>query len=73
MKISVTIRACAGEEKVEDLGLGKYKVWVREPPEKGSANKALILALSKFLKVSRSQITILSGHTARNKIVEIAG
>ena len=71
MRIFVSARPGAGVEKVEDLGDGKYKVWVREPAQKGSANKAIILALSQHLAVSRSRINILSGHTSRNKIVDI--
>jgi uncharacterized protein len=56
---------------VEDLGRGTYRVWVKEPPEKGLANKGIILALSRHFNVTQKQVIIISGHTSRNKIVAI--
>ncbi len=48
------------------------KVRLSVVPEKGKANKALIQLLSKKLKISQSQITIVQGQTSRNKKVSIA-
>jgi len=70
-RIFVSARPGSGKELVEDLGDNKYKVWVREPADKGSANKAVILALSKHLDIPRSQLIIRTGHISRNKIVEV--
>ncbi|HEY4493709.1 MAG TPA: DUF167 domain-containing protein [Candidatus Paceibacterota bacterium] len=71
MRISVTVRAGSGEEKVEELANNSFKVWVREAPQKGLANKALIHALAKHFGTSQSNVRIVSGHTSRNKIVTI--
>ncbi|HEY9582778.1 MAG TPA: DUF167 domain-containing protein [Candidatus Paceibacterota bacterium] len=71
MKISVAVRPGSGEEKVEELGEGKYKVWVKDPPVKGLANKAVVYVLAKHLGVSQSQVRIVSGYTSRNKIIEV--
>jgi uncharacterized protein YggU (UPF0235/DUF167 family) len=71
VRLFVEARPGSGEERVEDLGDGKYKVWVREPADKGSANKAIILALSKHLDIPRSHISIRSGHSGRNKVLEV--
>lgn len=71
MRLYVSARPGAGKEVVEDLGEGKYKVWVREPAEKGSANKAIIYAIAKHVGVAQSQIKIVLGHTSRNKVLEV--
>jgi uncharacterized protein YggU (UPF0235/DUF167 family) len=56
---------------VEDLGRGTYRVWVKEPPEKGLANKGVILALARHFNVTQKQVIIISGQTSRTKIVAI--
>jgi uncharacterized protein YggU (UPF0235/DUF167 family) len=53
------------------------KVWlkarVRSVPEDGKANAALEVLLAKSFGVSKSAVSVTSGHTARNKQVEIKG
>ncbi|THV11758.1 DUF167 domain-containing protein [Rhizobium rhizophilum] len=49
------------------------KARVTAVPEKGKANKALISLLSKALKVPKTAITVVSGDTARQKILRIDG
>lgn len=49
------------------------KARVTAVPEKGKANKALIVLLSKSLKVPKSTITVVSGETSRQKILRIEG
>lgn len=71
MKIRVQVKAGSGEYKVEELGPGEYKVWVKDPPERGLANRAVIMVLAKHLGVSRSALAISTGHTSRTKIVTL--
>ena len=71
MKIFVTTKPGAFEEKVEKLDETHYKVWVKEPPEKGLANRGLARVLAKHFGVSQSQVRGVSGHSSRNKVVEI--
>lgn len=54
-------------------GLAHLKARVTAVPEKGKANKALIALLSKTLKVPKTAITVVSGDTARQKILRIDG
>ncbi len=54
-------------------GLAHLKARVTAVPEKGKANKALIALLSKSLKIPKSTITVVSGDTARQKILRIDG
>ena len=49
------------------------KVKVRAAPEKNNANKALILLLSRKLKVPKRDIQILRGATSKIKLVAIVG
>lgn len=71
MKIFVKAKPSAKEEKVEKIDENHYQVWVKEPPIKGAANRAIAKALAEYFKKSLSQIIIVSGHTSRNKIIEI--
>ncbi len=54
-------------------GLAHLKARVTAVPEKGKANKALIVLLSKRLKVPKTAISVVSGETARQKILRIEG
>ena len=69
----ISIKTHPNSKKIELLqkDAAHYEVWVRETPEKGKANEAVIKALSDYLGVPRSRLTISSGHTSRNKIIEI--
>jgi uncharacterized protein len=55
-----------------ELG-GTLKVSLTAPPVDGKANRACIEFFAKLLKVPRSSVTIASGQTSRNKIIQIAG
>ena len=46
-------------------------VAVHAQPVDGKANAAVIQALSEALKVRPGQITVVSGHASRTKIVDI--
>lgn len=52
---------------------GSLTVKLKSPPVDGKANQELIKLLAERFKVSKSQITIKSGMTGRQKLVEIDG
>jgi len=52
---------------------GALRVRLAAPPVDGAANDELIRVLAKTFKVSRSAVTILSGHSGRLKQVGIDG
>lgn len=52
---------------------GDLQVYVTAAPENNKANEAIIASLSKLLKTAKSNITIIVGLHARNKVVKIAG
>lgn len=46
---------------------------VRQPPEDGAANTALLKLLAKAVGIPASAAEIVSGHTARIKVVRLHG
>jgi uncharacterized protein len=50
-----------------------WKVRVTAPAEGGRANDAVVVLLARTLALPRSTVTLVSGHGARDKVVELAG
>jgi hypothetical protein len=69
------LRVSPGSRRSEIVGRygDGWKVRVAAPPEGGRANDAVIELLSKRLGIPRRSISIVSGHGAREKVVEMAG
>ena len=69
------VRAQPGARRAGVLGEqnGALKVAVTAPPEDGRANQALVEVLRDALKVKRSQVELVSGHTSRDKRFLIRG
>ncbi len=71
MRIYLKVIPKSSQSKIEKVAENEYKAWVTVVPEKGKANIAVIKLLAKYFKVSKSQIDIIGGKTARTKIVDI--
>ena len=78
MKISIKVTPNSKHNEIVDdvdvtdmLGNRCLKVKVNQPPEDGKANKAAIELLAKYFKIRKSAISVVSGATSRNKIIEI--
>ncbi|MBF9143569.1 DUF167 domain-containing protein [Hymenobacter properus] len=52
---------------------GSLTVRLKAPPQEGQANAVLLAFLAETFGVSKSSVTLLSGHTAPFKKVEIEG
>jgi uncharacterized protein len=50
-----------------------WKVRVTAPAEGGRANDAVVRLVADTLTLPRRSVTLVSGHSARDKIVELAG
>ena len=50
-----------------------WKVRVAAPPEGGRANEAVVRLLADAVSLPRDAVTLVSGHGARDKIVQLAG
>ena len=57
--------------------MGRYgdgwKVRVAAPPERGAANRAVVELVARTLDVPERAVTLVSGETSRDKIVELSG
>ena len=69
------LRVSPGSRRSEIVGRygDGWKVRVAAPPEDGRANEAVVELLSKQLEIPRRSISIVSGHTAREKVVQMDG
>ena len=77
MRLAVRLTPRGGRDAAQGWGLDAdgrpyLKIRVSAPPVEGAANAALIAFLAKALGRPRSSISLVSGETARLKLVEIA-
>lgn len=72
MRINVRSKPSSKKEKVERISDKSFIVAVKEPPVGGKANHAIAKAVSKHLNVPSSSVRIISGHSSKNKIIEVS-
>ncbi|NNH66163.1 DUF167 domain-containing protein [Rhizobium laguerreae] len=78
LRLAVRLTPNGGRDAVDGIevdgeGEAFLKARVTSVPEKGKANKALILLIAKSLRIPKSSISLVSGETARKKILRIDG
>ena len=71
MKLKIVVHPRSKNPGVEKDSTGKFHVYVKQAPEKGKANRAVVDALAKYFKISKSQIIIISGFKSGKKLIEI--
>ena len=75
--VSTRVRLCVAPGATRAGVVGRHgdawKVRVAAPPEAGRANDAVVLLLAETLALPRSAVTLVSGHSTRDKIVELTG
>jgi uncharacterized protein (TIGR00251 family) len=71
----VRLRVSPGARRTELVGRHgeAWKVRVAATPEQGRANEAVLDLLSRELELPRRSLSIVSGHTARDKVVLLEG
>jgi uncharacterized protein len=72
--LTIDVRVVPRASRSEIVGMhdGALKVRISAPPVDGAANAELIKLFSKKFGVSKSDITIVSGETSKNKRIKIA-
>ena len=70
-KIDVRVQPKASRNQVDGFEDGTLRLRVTAPPADGKANTGVIALLAKTLRVSRSRLEIVRGHSSRNKVVSI--
>ena len=71
MRITIRVQTGAVHAGITTLEDGTYRVAVHEQPEKGSANEAVRKIIADHFHVAPSRVSIVVGHTARTKIIDI--
>lgn len=71
MKITVKVKPNSKQSKIEQNSEGIWIIHLKSPPVDGKANEELISLLAKQFKVTKSQVTIKSGLSSKNKVIEI--
>jgi uncharacterized protein len=71
----VRLRVAPGSARAGVVGRygDGWKVRVTAPPEGGRANDAVVRLLAETLEVPRDDVTVVSGHGARAKVVAVDG
>ncbi|MHA7971373.1 DUF167 domain-containing protein [Rhizobium sp. CAU 1783] len=78
LRLAVRLTPNGGRDQIDGIepngdGEAHLKARVSCVPEKGKANQALIVLIAKRLGVPKSSISLVSGDTARQKILRIDG
>ena len=70
-RISLQVHPNAGRDEILGFTDGVLQVKIAAPPIKGKANERLVAFLSRLLGVGKGSISIIRGHTSRNKLIKI--
>lgn len=73
VRFRVRVQPRAGRNEVAGLHGRALKVRLTAPPVEGAANDACLAFLAERLGIPRARLTIVSGHAARDKLVEALG
>jgi uncharacterized protein len=73
VRFSVRVQPRASTAGVAGVHGAALKVRLTQPPVEGAANEALIELLAAALGVPRRSVRIVSGATARTKVVDVDG
>ncbi|MEO6077725.1 MAG: DUF167 family protein [Candidatus Andersenbacteria bacterium] len=71
MHITVKAKVHARESKVEKIDDENLVVHVKEAPEKGRANWAIIKAVAEYYDVPTTSIKIVTGRASTKKLIEV--
>jgi uncharacterized protein (TIGR00251 family) len=72
-RLRLRVSPGAGATEIVGRHGDAWKVRIAAPPERGAANDAVVRLLADALSVRRSDVLLVSGHGAREKIVELTG
>lgn len=72
MRIYVKVSPRSSKNEVIQISEGEYRVKLTAAPVDGEANQMLIKVLADYFDVSKSEIVIVGGKTAKIKIIDVA-
>ncbi len=69
----VRLQPRASKNEITGIREGAMRIRVTAPPVEGAANDALVALIASELGVARRSVTIVSGASSRNKVIEVTG
>lgn len=72
-RVALRVVPRAGADSVDEPREGRLRVRVTAAPADGKANAAVCKLLAKRLGTAKSNVSVVSGALAREKIVEVSG
>jgi uncharacterized protein len=72
-QLRVRLQPRARRDEVAGERAGAVLIRVTAPPVDGKANDALCRLVAKAAGVAPSKVTVVRGHTARDKVLEVEG
>ena len=69
--LQIKVQAGASRNEVSSFEDGRLNLRVKHPPYLGKANDAIIILVSKFIRIPKNCIFIAHGATSKLKILEI--
>ncbi len=73
VQIRIKVVPNASRDEIAGMVGGRLKVRVRPPPERGKANKAVIVLIAELFGLKKNAVLILSGNINPKKTVGIIG
>jgi len=71
MKISVNVKPNAKQVKIERVNESHFLIRVKEKPQEGKANRAVIKALAEYFGIPQADVVLVKGQSSKEKIFEI--
>ena len=73
IRISCRVQPRASKQGIRGMHGSAVKISLNTPPVDGKANAALCAYLADLLDLSKSSVSLHSGQTSRDKVVEAVG
>jgi uncharacterized protein len=73
IRLNLRVQPRASRDEIAGIAGDAIRVRLTAPPVAGAANDALLRFLAARLEIPRSALTLVSGHTARTKVVALNG
>ena len=68
MRLNIKVQPNSARQEIHRINENSYKIFLKKSPEENKANRELTKFLRKHFK---KKVTIISGFTSKNKVVEI--
>ena len=71
MFIKVKVISGSKKEDINKKSVDSFEIKIKEKPEKGQANKAVISVLSEYFNIPKNKVRLIKGPKQKNKIFEV--